>query len=103
MIQENLKEALDRYKSLANLKRTPREFSVGDKVFLRVKIERSAIKSSKLFARYVGPFTIIQKVNFIAYQLEFPNSLAKMHNVFHVSLLKTYIPDLTHIWDVNKL
>lgn len=59
VIKENLKEASDQYKSLANLKRTTREFLAGDKVFLRVQHGKSAIKSSKLSSRYVGPFTIL--------------------------------------------
>ena len=56
-IRQRLKEANDRQKSYADAKRTPREFSVGDKVLLRVKPQKSTIKfgkNAKLAPRYVG-------------------------------------------------
>ena len=42
----------------------------------------------KLEPRYVGPFRIIKKVGAVAYQLELPQSLSAVHNVFHISQLK---------------
>lgn len=67
LIKENLKKGSDRHKSLVKVKRTLKEFSVGDKVFLKVKVDKITIKSSKLFATYMGPFTILQKINHVAY------------------------------------
>ena len=70
-------------------------------VFLRIKPKRSSLslgKYKKLRARYCGPYQITQKINDQAYRLDLPNHL-KVHNVFHVSLLKQYIPDPNHILD----
>lgn len=59
VIKINLKEALDRHKNLAYLKQILREFKFDDKLFLKFKVEKSAIKTSKLGARFVGPFSIL--------------------------------------------
>jgi len=42
----------------------------------------------KLAPRYVGPFKVLQKCGEVAYQLELPERLSGVHNVFHVSQLK---------------
>jgi hypothetical protein len=51
-----------------------------------------------LAARYCGPFEILEKIGPIAYMLAFPASM-RVHNVFHVSLLKKYVSDPNHIID----
>ena len=99
IIWQNIKVAQDRQKSYADSKRSQRLFEVGDDVFLRVKPKRSSLslgKYKKLAARYCGPFKIIGKINDQAYKLQLPPEI-KVHNVFHISLLKRYIPDPTHI------
>jgi hypothetical protein len=45
-------------------------------------------RKGKLAPRYVGPFKILEKRGEVAYQLELPESLAGVHDVFHVSQLK---------------
>ena len=42
----------------------------------------------KLSPRYIGPFPVARQIGDVAYQLELPDSLAGVHNVFHVSLLR---------------
>lgn len=44
----------------------------------------------KLDLRYLGPFPIIEKVSPLAYRLELPSSMGRIHNVFHVRLLERY-------------
>ena len=74
-------------------------FQAGDKVFLRVKPKRSSLKLGsykKLANKYCGPFEILQRIGEQSYKLALPPHL-HVHNVFHVSLLKQYIPNLDHI------
>jgi ribosomal protein L21E len=105
--KQNLKSAQDRKKSYADLKRTHTKFNVGDHVYLKVKPRNSSFKlgkSSKLSPRYCGPFEVLSKVGPVAYHLALPTNL-KVHNVFHVSLLKKYVHDVTHIvnWNVIQV
>lgn len=81
------------------MNRTPREFKIGDKLFLRVKLGKRYIKTSNLATIYVGPFEIIDKVNPLAYKILLPPKLSKVHNVFHISFVKKYVPYTSHIWD----
>ncbi|GJW43630.1 putative reverse transcriptase domain-containing protein [Tanacetum coccineum] len=43
--------------------------------------------------RYIGPFKIIAKVGTVAYRLELPEMLSRVHSTFHVSKLKKCIAD----------
>ena len=101
LIRQEIKTAQDQQKSYADLKRSQRIFDVGDMVLLCVKPKRSSIslgKFCKLSARYCGPYAITKKINDQAYQLQLPSHL-KVHNVFHASLLKKYVPDPSHSLD----
>ncbi|GJS39735.1 putative reverse transcriptase domain-containing protein [Tanacetum coccineum] len=82
---------LDRQKSYEDLKRKPMEFQVGDKVMLKVSPWKGVVrfgKRGKLNPRYVGPFKVLEKVGEVAYKLELPEELSRVHNTFHVSNLK---------------
>ncbi|GJU66930.1 hypothetical protein Tco_1253189 [Tanacetum coccineum] len=86
-----MQAARDRQKSYADLKRKPMEFQVGDKVMLKVSSWKGVVhfgKRGKLNPRYVGPFKLLEKVRAIAYKLELPQELSRVHNTFHVSNLK---------------
>ncbi|GJT81641.1 putative reverse transcriptase domain-containing protein [Tanacetum coccineum] len=75
----------------ADLKRKPMEFQVGDKVMLKVSPWKGVVrfgKRGKLNPRYVGPFKVIERVGEVAYKLELPEELSRVHNTFHVSNLK---------------
>ena len=64
-VQQNLKVVQDRHKSYDDLNITPREFQVGDHVYIKVKPKKSSLrlgKYSKLASRYCGPFEILGKV-----------------------------------------
>ncbi len=43
-----------------------------------------------MFPRFVGPFKVIKQINPVAFKLELPDVM-KIHNVFHVNLLRKYI------------
>ncbi|GKV17043.1 hypothetical protein SLEP1_g27596 [Rubroshorea leprosula] len=57
----------------------------------------------KLSLRYIGPYPILERVSEVAYRLELPRNLAGVHDVFHVSLLRKYIPDPSHIIDLEPI
>ena len=53
----------------------------------------------KLTPRYTRPFEVLERVGTVAYRLALPPSLSGVHEVFHVSMLRKYTPDPTHIVD----
>ncbi|WVZ80901.1 LOW QUALITY PROTEIN: hypothetical protein U9M48_028338 [Paspalum notatum var. saurae] len=91
MIRENLRIAQTRQKSYADYCRRDLEFAVGDYVYLKVSPIRGLCRlkvKGKLAPRYIGPFKIINRKGEVAYQLELPDRLSGVHDVFHVSQLK---------------
>ena len=106
MIRKCLLTAQSRQKSYADIRRRPLEFEVGDHVFLKVMPKRGVIrfgKRGKLSPRYIRPFEVLERVGAVAYRLALPQSLSSVHEVFHVSMLRKYTPDPTHIVDWGKL
>nr|GEW61966.1 putative reverse transcriptase domain-containing protein [Tanacetum cinerariifolium] len=90
-IKQRMQAALDRQKSYTDLKRKPMEFQVGDKVMLNVSPWKGVVrfgKQGKLNSRYVGPFKVLEEIGNVAYKLELPEELSRVHNTFHVSKLK---------------
>ncbi|GJY31695.1 hypothetical protein Tco_0415190 [Tanacetum coccineum] len=86
-----MKASRDRQKSYADLKRKPMRFQVGDKFMLKVSPWKGVVrfgKRGKLNPRYVGPFKVLEKVRSVAYKLELPEELSRVHNTIHVSNLK---------------
>ena len=76
------------------------EFQVGDKVFLKVSPWKKVLRfgrKGKLSPRFIGPYEIIEKVGPVAYRLALPPELEKIHDVFHVSMLRRYRSDPSHI------
>ncbi|XP_038971194.1 uncharacterized protein LOC120104341 [Phoenix dactylifera] len=57
----------------------------------------------KLSPRYVGPFEILDRVGEVAYRLALPPALSSVHNVFHVSMRRKYIPDPNHVVDFEPI
>jgi hypothetical protein len=104
-IKKNFKAAQDRQKIYADKNKIHREFKVGDHVFLKVKSNRSSLKlgsCAKLAARFCGPFEILERIGPVSYMIALPASMP-VHNVFHVSYLKKYIPDANHVIDWNVI
>ena len=100
IIKERLKAAQDRQKSYADLKHREVNFSVGDKVFLKVSPWKGILrfgKKGKLNPRYIGPYEVVERVGSVAYRLALPPELSKIHNVFHVSNLRKYVSDPSHV------
>ncbi|XP_074300323.1 uncharacterized protein LOC141631567 [Silene latifolia] len=101
-----MKATQDRQKSYTDIRRQPLEFEVGDKVFLKVSlmkgVKRFGIKG-KLSPKYVGPYEVIKRIGLVAYKLELPANLGKVHDVFHISQLRKYISDPGHVLQTEIL
>ena len=73
---------------------------MGDRVFLKVSPWKGILRFGrrrKLRPRYIVPYDIIARVGPIAYRLDLSPELSKVHNVFHVSMLRKYIPDPSYL------
>ena len=95
-----------RQKAYADRRHRPLEFSVGDKVFLKVSPIKGILRinrKSKLDPRFVGPFEILKRVGPVAYCLALPLELERIHDVFHVSQLKKYILDPNRVISYQPL
>ncbi|GKV43022.1 hypothetical protein SLEP1_g50364 [Rubroshorea leprosula] len=100
LIKERLRAAQSRQKSYADKKRRDLEFEVGDHVFLKVSPTRGVPRfgiRGKLSSSYIGPYPILERIGEVAYRLELLGNLASVHDVFHMSLLRKYVPDPSHI------
>nr|GEV07162.1 putative reverse transcriptase domain-containing protein [Tanacetum cinerariifolium] len=96
LIKQRIQAAQDRQKSYADLKRKPMEFEVEDRVMLKVSPWKGVVrfgKGGKLNPIYVGPFKVLAKVGKVAYKLELPQELSRVHHTFHVSNLKKCYAD----------
>ena len=106
IIQQRLKAASDRQRSYADLKRRDIAYELGDKVSLKVSSWRKILrfgKKGKLSPRFIGPYEVSERIGPVAYRLALPPELAKLHNVFHVSMLRRYRSDESHILPVQDV
>ena len=102
LIRQRLLTAQSQPKSYVDVRRRPLEFEVGDHVFLKVIPKRGVVrfgKGGKLSQRFIRPFEILERIGIVAYQLALPPSMSGVHEVFHVSMLRKYTPDLAHVVD----
>ncbi|KAA0059963.1 pol protein [Cucumis melo var. makuwa] len=60
-------------------------------------------RRGKLSPRFVRPFEILERIGPVAYRLALPPSLSTVHDVFHVSMLRKYVPDPSHVVDYEPL
>ncbi|KAL0546263.1 hypothetical protein IC582_016169 [Cucumis melo] len=105
-IRARMLTAQRRQKSYSDVRRKDLEFNVGDMVFLKVAPMKGVLrfeKKGKLSPRFVGPFEILEQIGPVAYHLALPPSFSAVHDVFHVSMLKRYVADPTHVVDFEPL
>ena len=60
-------------------------------------------KKGKLSPRYIGPFEILETIGKVAYRLALPPSLSSVHDVFHVSMLRKYVQNPSHVLSYEPL
>jgi hypothetical protein len=96
IIRENLKIAQSRQKSYYDGKHRDLVYQPNDLAYLRVTPMRGTHRfgiKGKLAPRYIGPFKVLARRGEVAYLLELPPKLSKVHAVFHVSQLKQCFKD----------
>ena len=74
-------------------------------MFIKVRPKKSSLSlgnCAKLAPRYCGPFGILSRIGQVAYQLTLPPNL-RVHNVFHIFVLKKYVHDATHVVNWNDV
>ncbi|KAA0066527.1 ty3-gypsy retrotransposon protein [Cucumis melo var. makuwa] len=79
---------------------------LGDKVFLKVAPMKGVLlfeRRGKLSPRFVGSFEILEWIGPVVYRLALPPSLSAVHDVFHVSMLRKYVSDPSHVVDYEPL
>ena len=82
------------------------EFEVEGKVFLKLSPRKGVVrfgKRGKLNPRYIGPFEIVDGISPVAYRLDLPEEFSRVHNVFHISIQRKYIPDSSHVLETPEI
>ncbi|XP_054801425.1 uncharacterized protein LOC129305416 [Prosopis cineraria] len=100
VIRQKLLTAQSRQKSYVDKRRKLLEFEGSDHIFLKVtpitSIGRS-IRAKKLTPCFIGPLKILERIGILAYRIVLPPYIAGVPDVFHVSQLKKYQPDSSHV------
>ncbi len=79
---------------------------MSEKVFLKVFLSKKIMRfgrKGKLSPRFIGPYEVLERVGPLAYRLALPLELEKIHNVFHVSMLRRYQSDPSHVLLVKEI
>ena len=75
-------------------------------MFLKVSPWRKVLrfgKKGKLSPRFISPYEVWERIGLVAYRLALPPEFAKLHDVFHVSMLQKYRSDESHILPVQEI
>ncbi|XP_057720256.1 uncharacterized protein LOC130934732 [Arachis stenosperma] len=98
--------AQSRQKSYADQRQKTLEFEEGEHVFLKVTPTTGigrAIMTKKLNPRYIGSFKILKRTGPVAYRIALPPYLLNLHNVFHISQLRRYTPNASHVLELEPI
>ena len=100
VIHDNLKIERDRQRSYEDYRRRDLQFEIGYLVFLKIPPWKGVLRfgrRGKLSLKFIGPYEIVSKVGPISYRLKLPPELSRIHDTFHVSMLRKYISDPSHM------
>jgi hypothetical protein len=106
VIRENLRATQMRQKSYHDKAKAPREFEVGNYVYLKVSptkgVQCFGVKG-ELAPHYISPYEVTEKFGMVAYRIRLPNRLSAVHDAFHVSQFKKceQIPEAQIIEETN--
>ncbi|GAU35775.1 hypothetical protein TSUD_61360 [Trifolium subterraneum] len=106
MIREKMKASQSRQKSYHDKKRKDVEFQEGDHVFLRVTSTTGVgrpLKFKKLTSMFIRPYQISERIGKVAYRIALPVTLSNLHDVFHVSQLRKYVSDPSHVIESDDI
>ena len=106
MVRNRMQASQSRQKAYADRRRRPLEFAAGNHVFLRVTRTTSVgrtLRSRKLSPKFLGPYQITRRIGSVAYEITLPPQLVNLYLVFHVSQLRKYVFDLTHVLEVEDI
>ena len=53
--------------------------------------------------RYIDPYEILERVGELVYRLDLPPELSQLHNVFHICMLRKYMPDSSHVIQLEQI
>ncbi|XP_040948660.1 uncharacterized protein [Gossypium hirsutum] len=76
------------------------EYQVGEYVFLKVSPWKKVLRfgrKGKLSPRFIGTCEVVERIGPIAYQLKLPFELDRIHDVFHVYIVRNYRVDPSHV------
>ena len=82
------------------------EFEVEDRAFLKLSPWKGVVrfgKRGKLNPRYIEPFEIVERIGPVAYRLDLSEEFSRVHIVFHISMLRKYIPDPSHVLETPEI
>ena len=75
-------------------------------MFLKISPTKGVFRFEKkgtLSPRYIGPYEVLNRVGKMAYKLALSDSLSGAHLVFHVSMLRKYILDASHVLKIDEI
>ncbi|XP_050876827.1 uncharacterized protein LOC127080553 [Lathyrus oleraceus] len=106
VIQEKMKASQSKRKRHHNKKIKDLEFQNDNHVFLRVipvtDVGR-ALKSKKFTGRFIGLYQITQRLEAVDYHVTLPPFLLNLHAFFHVSQLRKYVHDRSHVIHMDNM